>query len=168
MSSEVARQSNYQKMKKLTGRRRDLKMLGYFSTQEAADHGHVSRQAIYSAIRAGRLSATKVGKTLYILRSDYDEYRMTRYNPMRRSAGGMRLIDFEAGQYTVQVAAKIMAELTNQPFPSSKLYNLIYAGYIRAYRYGKAWVLMKEDIERYIKFGRQQSDNQLKLITYQG
>lgn len=155
------------RMKKLTADKGILRRDGYLTTAEIAEYGHVSRQAIYSAIRAGKLKYQKVGKVMYVLKADYDEYRLNRYSGLYRAHEGRKLVDFEAGQYTIQVASKILAQLTGERFPPHRVYNLIYAGDLRAYRLGIAWIVMREDIERYIKVGKMGVDNQLKLITHQ-
>lgn len=116
-----------------------------FSISQAADYSHVTRQAVYIALRKGNLRATKKGRRWVILKSDLEEYRLSKYNRDKRKFNNELIFDVEKGHFSVQQVCKVISSTLKRPYPIQHIYYLMRAGKLKAFRKGCAWVISKED-----------------------
>ena len=140
----------------------------YMTLREAARHANVDRQAIYAAIRAGKLKADKVdwksAMRWRIKKSDLENYRKNKYNPEKRLWNGERLIDIENNRWSILYASKTLSLMLNRPVPIARIYYLIRTGQVQAKKQGFAWVLTKECIiDIYKKEGGVMNEQQLSF-----
>lgn len=112
---------------------------------EASDVMNLTRQAVYVAIKLNKLKAFKEEKSSrwMIRKEDLENHKRQRYCRSRSLYEGKPLYDEEAGEYSVANAAKILR------FKTQKLYYLIRIGRIKSKIRGNAYIITKDDIERY-------------------
>lgn len=112
------------------------------SITEAAKINNVTRQAIYVAIKQNKLRATK--KTRWEIEiSDLEDYRQNKYSRTKSMFDGELLFDNMRGYYSVNQVARMLN------VPAQKIYYATRAGMIKGSRKGAAWVIHKEEVERY-------------------
>ncbi len=112
------------------------------SITEAARINNVTRQAIYVAIKLGKLKAVKRSRWQIELK-DLEEYRQNKYSRTRSLFNGELLFNNEKGLYSVGQVAKMLN------VPAQKIYYATRIGLLKAHRRGAAWVIHIEDIEQY-------------------
>lgn len=112
------------------------------SITEAARINNVTRQAIYVAIKLGKLKAVKRSRWQIDLK-DLEEYRQNKYSRTRSLFNGELLFNNEKGLYSVGQVAKMLN------VPAQKIYYATRIGLLKAHRKGAAWVIHIEDIEQY-------------------
>jgi excisionase family DNA binding protein len=112
------------------------------SITEAARINNVTRQAIYVAIKQKKLRATK-GTRWEIDLKDLEEYRNNKYSRTKSMFDGNLLFDNTAGYYSVNQVADQLG------VPAQKIYYATRTGMIKGTRKGAAWVIHKEEVERY-------------------
>lgn len=117
----------------------------FFSLAEAASYSHVTRQAVYVAIRKKVLIAEKRNRQWYIKREDLDEYRSQKYNRDRRKFNDEPVFDMEKGHFSVQQVCKVISATLKRPYSLQHIYYLMRCGKLKAFRKGAAWVIAKED-----------------------
>lgn len=117
----------------------------HLTVSQAAQLSHVTRQAIYSAIRSGRLTAIVHQEMWYVTTADLETYRISKYNRDLRKLNGEYVFDLEKGHFSVQQVAKVMSAALGRSYPAQHLYYLLRSGYLQAFRVGKTWVIKKED-----------------------
>lgn len=115
------------------------------SITEAAKINKVTRQAIYVAIKLGKLKATKVQSRWSINTQDLDDYRQHKYSRTKSTYNGQLLFDNDKGYFSVNQ----VAEMLN--VPAQKIYYATRVGLLKAHRRGAAWVIHREDVEAYRK-----------------
>lgn len=115
------------------------------SIREASFIGRVKRQAVYVAIRKGRLRAKKINNKWLIKSLDLEDYRLNKYNRDFRQIDGEYVFDMEKGEFSVQQVCKVISATLNRPFPMQRLYYLLRTGRIKSLKKGAAWVILKED-----------------------
>lgn len=118
----------------------------FFSLAEAAQYSHVTRQAIYVAIRGKKLKAVKKNRQWCISRKDIDDYRLNKYNRDLRKYNDQYIFDVEKGYFSVQQVCKIISSTLKKPYNLQHIYYLLRSGQLRASRKGAAWVVSKEAI----------------------
>lgn len=124
---------------------------GIFKTlQECADYGNVGRQAIYCAIKIRRLKATKNGKNWSIKCSDYEDYRLNKFNRSLKVRDGVHIYDAEAGRFTPTQACQLLQHLLNRPFPKAKIYYEMRLGRLESVKNSAAYVVHRQAIETYV------------------
>jgi excisionase family DNA binding protein len=112
------------------------------SITEAARINKVTRQAIYVAIKLGKLKETT---RWTIDLDDLEEYRRNKYSRAKSVFQGELLFDNERGYYSVNQVAKMLN------VPAQKVYYATRVGLLKALRKGAAWVIHIDDIEAYRK-----------------
>jgi len=117
-----------------------------FTIAGAAEHSHVSRQAIYVAIKNGRLMAEKRGNKWFITPEALEDYRINKYNRNMRKINGELIFDMEKGFFSTSQVLTILSDVLKRPFNSQRLYYLLRSGSVPAFRCGSAWVIKKEDV----------------------
>ncbi|MDN3507483.1 MAG: helix-turn-helix domain-containing protein [Simkaniaceae bacterium] len=113
------------------------------SITEAAKINNVTRQAIYVAIKQGKLKATKDASRWTIDLADLENYRKNKYSRSKSTFDGELLFDNLKGYYSVNQTA----ELLN--VPAQKIYYATRIGQLKAVRKGAAWVIHTDDIKQY-------------------
>jgi excisionase family DNA binding protein len=119
--------------------------------KETAEYGHVTRQAIYSALKKKLIKGEKIGNQWFIKKVDYDAYRMGRHNIMNKRIAGNRIYNEDGGMFPVIYAARMLGEITRSRFTTQRVYYMIRCGRIRAHRIGTAWMIKQEDIDSYLE-----------------
>lgn len=117
----------------------------YVSITEAAKINKVTRQAIYIAIKLGKLKAKKESTRWTINLRDLEEYRKQKYSRSKSVFDGELIFDNNKGYFSVNQVAKMLE------VPAQKIYYATRIGYMKAIRKGAAWVIHTDDIEAYKK-----------------
>src|SRR3989304_2423382 len=113
------------------------------SITEAARINNVTRQAIYVAIKQGKLRATKGATRWTIALKDLEDYRRNKYSRTKSTYEGELLFDNEKGFYSINQTAKLLN------VPAQKVYYATRVGHLKAIRKGAAWVVHQDDIKAY-------------------
>lgn len=113
------------------------------SITEAARINNVTRQAIYVAIKQGKLKATKGATRWLINLDDLAEYRRQKYSRTKSVYEGELLFDNEKGFFSINQTAKLLG------VPAQKIYYATRVGHMKAIRKGAAWVIHINDIKQY-------------------
>ena len=99
----------------------------------------VSKQAVYLAIKYGKLKAYKRGYQWFIKLADLDLYQKEKYSRKNsKKANGELLHDNAKGEYSVTQLAKI-AECSPM-----RIYYLIRNGFLKEFRYRTAHIVLVE------------------------
>ena len=117
----------------------------HVSITEAARISNVTRQAIYIAIKLGKLRAKKKLTRWTIDVEDLENYRKQKYSRSKSVYNGELIFDNNKGYFSVNQVAKILQ------IPAQKVYYATRIGYMKAQRRGVAWVVHESDIENYKK-----------------
>jgi len=140
----------------------------FLSLAEAAEYAHVTRQAIYVAIRKRGLPAVKKNRQWCISRKDLDEYRANKYNRDKRKFNDEFIFDMEKGHFSVQQVCKVISATLKRPYSLQHIYYLMRRGKLKAFRMGAAWVIAKDDavdlLEKERNAGGQYVHQQMKII----
>jgi len=102
----------------------------------------VSRQAIYWAIRNGKLKAELVNGKWNIVIRDIEEYMVKRYNRLFSTFDGSLLFDPKKGERSVKQAAGLLDVSIH------RIYYYLTKGIIQGIRKNKTWVIHDSEIER--------------------
>lgn len=106
---------------------------------EAAQKQNVTRQAIYAAIKHGRLNANKQTHKWFITEDDLRKYNDTKYSREFSSCDGELIFNKDKGLYSVsQIAEKFNV-------PIQRVYYTCRQGDLKTYRKGAAWVISGND-----------------------
>ncbi len=117
----------------------------HVSITEAARINKVTRQAIYIAIKLGKLRAKKESARWTINLKDLEDYRNQKYSRSKSVFGGELIFDNDKGYFSVNQVAKLLQ------IPAQKVYYATRIGYMKALRRGAAWVIHTTDVEEYKK-----------------
>ncbi len=113
------------------------------SITKAAKINHVTRQAIYVAIKQRKLKASKKGMRWTIDLKDLEEYRKYKYSRTKSTFNGELLFNNEEGIFSInQVAQQLNV-------PAQKIYYATRVGLLKATRKGAAWIIHMNDINAY-------------------
>jgi len=110
------------------------------SINEAAKIRNVTRQAIYLAIKEGRLKAFMRGKTMKVSLASIMDLENSKYLRVAKVFKGARVFSAKMGLISVPDAAKLTG------IPVISLYNSIYSGRLPAERKGVSWVVHVKDL----------------------
>ena len=113
------------------------------SITEAARINNVTRQAIYVAIKQGKLRARKGATRWMIDLDDLAEYRRQKYSRTKSVFNGELLFDNDKGFFSINQTAKLLG------VPAQKIYYATRVGHMKAVRKGAAWVIHISDIKQY-------------------
>lgn len=113
------------------------------SITEAARINHVTRQAIYVAIKQGKLKAHKNASRWTIDLQELENYRKQKYCRSKSTFEGELIFDQMKGFYSVNQVAKLLN------VPAQKIYYATRIGCLKATRKGAAWVMHIDDINQY-------------------
>ena len=117
------------------------------SITEAAKINNVTRQAIYVAIKQGKLKAHKDETTTrwMIDSRELQKYRDEKYSRKKSMFNGELVFDNGKGFYSVNQTAEVLG------VPSQKIYYATRVGHLKATRKGAAWVVHTNDLNEYKK-----------------
>lgn len=127
---------------------------------QAAKVKNVTRQAIYLAIKEGRLKAYyDQGKLQKVSIEGLLAYESQKCSRMFMEYNGKKIYDGTKGFMSIVRAA----ELTG--IAKSRLYYSIYNGHLKAERRGTAWVVLLDDVIEYSKidFRKKKSEKMFEL-----
>lgn len=113
------------------------------SITEAARINNVTRQAIYVAIKQGKLKAKKGATRWTIDLSDLEDYRQNKYSRTKSTFEGELLFNNEKGFYSINQTATLLK------VPAQKIYYATRVGQLKAVRKGAAWVVHIDSIKEY-------------------
>ena len=113
------------------------------SITEAARLNSVTRQAIYVAIKQGKLKATKDATRWTIDLNDLENYKKGKYSRTKSIYNGELLFDNKKGYYSINQIAKMLN------VPAQKIYYATRIGHLQAHRKGAAWVINIDDAKSY-------------------
>jgi predicted DNA-binding protein YlxM (UPF0122 family) len=113
------------------------------SITEAARINHVTRQAIYVAIKQQKLRARKHMARWVIHLDDLEDYRNQKYSRTKSTFNGELLFDNNRGYYSINQTARMLN------IPAQKVYYATRVGHLKAQRRGAAWVIYIDDIKSY-------------------
>jgi len=113
------------------------------SITEAARINNVTRQAIYVAIKQGKLKAYKDTSRWTIRLKDLETYRKQKYSRTKSLFDGELLFDNNKGFFSVNQVAKMLG------VPAQKIYYATRIGLLKATRKGAAWVIHINEVNSY-------------------
>lgn len=128
------------------------------SITEAARINNVTRQAIYVAIKQGKLKAYKDTTRWTIDLEDLENYRKQKYSRTKSMFDGELLFDNQKGFFSVNQAAKMLG------VPAQKIYYATRVGLLKASRKGAAWVIHSNDIQGYRESYLSRSESSLEVM----
>lgn len=126
---------------------------------EAGDEAKVGRQAIYVAIKKGRLKATLVKHRWLIDPADLEEYRLTKYSRENIKVDGQLVHDMDKGHFSVIKIALVLTEMLGERVSAQRVYYLINTGDLKASKRGSSWVIHKDDAISYYERHKQDREN---------
>jgi len=111
---------------------------------EAARMTNVTRQAIYLAVKIGRLKAYKSKNMWQINIKDMQEYNTNKYSRMHHTIlEGKKLYNETKGPYTVEKVANMLC------VDRQKIYYEIRCGRLKVHKYGSAFVIYESEVKKY-------------------
>lgn len=112
---------------------------------EAAKELGVTGQAIYTAIRKGRLKAFQLETSPLwrMRRKELNEYLASKFSRAHSMYKGKKVYDKELGEYSVREAGEFLG------MPAQHLYHAIRTGTLPYIKKGCAYVLYKKELEEY-------------------
>ncbi len=128
------------------------------SITEAAKINGVTRQAIYVAIKQGKLKATKDSTRWMIHINDLKAYRDQKYSRTKSMFDGELLFDNVKGYYSINQTAKMLG------VPAQKIYYATRVGLLKAVRRGAAWVVHVNDLNEYRQNYLEKKPSQFEAI----
>lgn len=116
------------------------------SLKEASTMAHVTRQALYVAIKKGHLKAQQnSAKHWYVDQKDLDAYRAGKYSRERSTFNGQRVFRKEYKEISIHEGAKFLG------VPPQRLYYLTRTGQIPFTRKGSAIVLNFDELKSFFE-----------------
>lgn len=126
-----------------------------YDAYTAAEVCHIQPQAIYMAIRKGRLQCThNVGGRIVITGKQLREYRESRFQPGNRRVSGAQLIDLDKGILNVFYARKAICEVL-PGYTTQRLYYMLRTGLLKSKKVGTAYIIMADDLAVFIEKERE-------------
>lgn len=116
----------------------------FLTISQAAKTNHVTRQAIYFAIKMKRLDAKKEGDTWLISSKDLKNYNKNKYSREKSRREGELIFDKDKGFHSISAVAKILRKSLNQ------VYYLVRVGRIKTHRQGAAIVVKESDLQDFL------------------
>lgn len=116
-----------------------------YTLREAGEYAKVHRQAIFKAIKKGRLKAHRDGKIWVISKKDLDQYRQEKKDTFLLKHNGEYIFDVEKGYFSVHQVAQIISHTFGYLYRPTRIYYLIRSGQLRAFRKGRSWVITRQD-----------------------
>ena len=121
-----------------------MKSQDLLTITQAADESGVSRQAVYLAIKKGRLKCDDMKRPLRISRKNVDAYNATLYSREYSKHKGELRFDNSKGEYSVPQLANMLC------LSSQSIYYWIRSGKLKCIKKGKSWVIHENDMHQLI------------------
>lgn len=115
--------------------------------------GEKTCQAIYQAIKNGRLKAIYEEKKWWVTKEALIRYHETKYSRMETKFQGEPLYDLDNGEMSVGQAAKLSG------LKQSYVYILLRQGKLRAKKKGNYWIVRHEDVLEFHKERMEAKEN---------
>ena len=119
-----------------------------YTVTEATKITGRSRQAIYVAIRKGKLVAVNTGHKWIIKERDFERWQENKFKHFLRKREGKLLFD-GIKTFSVSMASKKIASLIDQPFTEQQLYYLLRRGEIKYSLFGATKIIDISEITKY-------------------
>jgi excisionase family DNA binding protein len=120
-------------------------MGNFVSVVGAARLKGVSRQAIYQAIRLGKLKAYMNGERYQVSLDDLKRYDDEKYCRNKSTLDGEYIFDYDKGLLSVFQAAQMLG------VPRQQLYHAVRTGKLKTVRKNCAYVITTQDLLEYAK-----------------
>ncbi len=133
---------------------------GLMTMRAASQLTHVTRQAIFNAIRKGNLTGQKINGRWYVKLQDLEIYRLNKHNRDLIKSDGDYVFDMEKGHFSVHQVCKVLSATLGHPFPLQRLYYLLRTGQLKGFRKGISWVIEKDDAVELLKQEIQNEGNE--------
>lgn len=133
-------------------------MESYVTVREAARIKNVTREAIYLAIRDGKLKAYDDGSGLRVFVMDLITYDRKKYCRENSEMNGEKIIDANKGEVSIEKAAQMIG------VPQQKLYYACRSGKLKAIRKGSTLVIMVDELMQYEKQYLKKEFTQKKVV----
>lgn len=117
-------------------------MQNYLSIAEAATLKNVTPQALYIAIKAGKIKVCRDSVRWLVTEEEVDSYMKNRGNKAFSMHNGKLKFDIKNGKIDTKTAMELCG------FDKNKLYNYLRRGKISYEKIGAAYVIDKEDLLR--------------------
>lgn len=114
----------------------------WLSISEISRKCRVTRQAVYVAIKNGRLKAAQINRIWFAHVDDIEAYRSSRYNREHSRINGEPIFDILSGYLSVNHIAKLFGETPQ------RIYYLLRTGQVPASKKGAAWVVNIEEMKK--------------------
>lgn len=114
--------------------------------KEVADACHLSKQAVYVAMRKKKIPVVMIKRTWHMKRRDFDAYRENKYNRDEKlDDEGNPVFDVHKGTFSAMQVWKVISATLRRPFTLQRLYYLLRTGELKSSKNGCSWVIQKED-----------------------
>jgi|GEM_PF-2318495 excisionase family DNA binding protein len=124
----------------------------YHTIREIAAYGGINPQAVYVAIRKGRIKAEWVAGRWMITKANYNIYRETKHCRHKKQQNGEFIFDATKGRYSIPGAARMINDMMKEiVMKEQKLYHLVRTGQIKSYRHGASYILKEEDLNEWME-----------------
>lgn len=133
----------------------------FSSMRDTIEYSKMGRCAIYVAIKKGKLKAKKVGRRWEITPALIDQYKAKKFVREYKTEDGELVYSSERGTFSANQACKIISCNLKKEYSLNKIYYYIHTGAIKAYRYGKAWVIPKKEIIKICKMEMKEDPQQI-------
>lgn len=130
---------------------------------QLADYAHVKRQAVYLAMRKGGFTGIRKKGIYWVLRKDYDEYRLNKYSREKRQLNGEKIYDIPNGKLSTFYVARVMQEELGRIVPLQRIYYLLRQGSLKGHKIGGTWVIMAADAQEFLNTQLEKENRQLKF-----
>lgn len=113
---------------------------------EGAKIANVGRQALYMAIKKGKLKVIKKGGRWFTTEEYIRSYQSNKYNGEERKLNGESVFDPSNGIYSINRAMHDFNEkYKNNQKNKQKIYHALRTGKLKGYRKGSSWIIMHQD-----------------------
>ena len=123
----------------------------FYTLQEAADYMHIKRQAVYEALKKGKLISRRVKRNHIFTRQELDDYRANKFNRDYRVPEDKKIFDLEKGFLSATHVSKTISAMLRRSFPLQHVYYLLRTGQLKGSKKGASWVVAMEDAKALVE-----------------
>lgn len=110
---------------------------------DSARYLQITRQAVYVAVKHGKLPGTKIDNRWMFTYEDLNHYRDTKYSRLKSRINGELVFDLSKGKISAAHAAKMLK------VPIQHIYYALRVGNLKSHRKGSAYVILEQDVKAY-------------------
>lgn len=119
-----------------------------YSMRDLAKYAKCTRQAIYTAVRKGKLKAYRDDKGIWrIDMKDYQAYKGNKYHRTHCKVNGLEIYSRENGIWSPPMVLEYFQRLGGVPVSMSKIYYLIRTGRLRSTKIGHYYIVTRVGAE---------------------